>query len=403
MLYYSPSRSVYDYDQPYGFYGYPSPYSPAPSGHRSKPMHSFHYPAIAKLAREDYLGRLRERQARAYLNRFDDDLYDDDVCDSEYHGRLNSGNWAMQERKREMAQEAQRRREAECERQTQEVLEALYRGDRGRGAERAQAKHAAARRAPSRNHTRYMSFSPMTRSPQPSSHSNDSHSPSPPVQTPSSSQESTLSELSPLVEEQREAGAKIAAFYRRNKALASVRAVHDKFGMLKRAFVRPFILDYEGADKSIISVPALYSLSSLVEDSTLDVEETEEQRPRLAYTPSNAAVHAYAEELVRLLGTLDAVQSWSDQRVRDARREVVRAVETEAGLLDRWWKLVWRKWKQQQSSSEEQIDARLHTSGSSGSSSALVGDGRPDAREMVDVESADVVGAAEDSHLDPVS
>ena len=223
------------------------------------------------------------------------------------------------------------------------------------------------------------------------------------MQTPPSSQDSILSELSPLVEEQREAGAKIAAFYRRNKALASVRAVHDKFGMLKRAFVRPSILDYEGADKSIISVPALYSPLSLVEDSTLDVEETEERRPRLAYTPSNTAVHAYAEELVRLLGTLDAVQSWGDQRVRDARREVVRAVETEAGLLDRWWKLVWRKWKQQQSSSEEQIDARLHTSGSAGSSSALVGDGRPDAREMEDVELSDVVGAAEDSHLNPVS
>ena len=44
----------------------------------------------------------------------------------------------MQERKREMAQEAVRWREAESERQTQEVLEAFYRGDRGREAERAQ-------------------------------------------------------------------------------------------------------------------------------------------------------------------------------------------------------------------------------------------------------------------------
>ncbi|ETW79850.1 hypothetical protein HETIRDRAFT_452922 [Heterobasidion irregulare TC 32-1] len=203
-----------------------------------------------------------------------------------------------------------------------------------------------------------------------SSHSNDSHLPSPPVQTSPFSQESTLSELPPSVEEQREAGAKIAAFYRRNKALASVRAVHDKFGMLKRAFVCPSILDYEGADKSITSVPALYTPSSLVEDSSLqansNVQEAEEQRPHLAYTPTNAAVHAYAEELVRLLGTLDAAQSWGDRKVSDARRSVVRAVETETELLDRWWRLAWRKWKQQQSSSEEQIGARLHTSGSQG-------------------------------------
>ena len=138
MLYYIPSCSVYDYDQPYGRYGHPPSYSPAPPGHRSKPVHSFHSPAIAKRTREDYLERLRKRQARAHLNRYDDDLYEDDVCDSEYHGRLNSGNWAMQERKREMAQEAVRWRELESERQTQEVLEAFYRGDRGRGAERAQ-------------------------------------------------------------------------------------------------------------------------------------------------------------------------------------------------------------------------------------------------------------------------
>ena len=210
------------------------------------------------------------------------------------------------------------------------------------------------------------------------------------MQTSPFSQESTLSELSPLVEEQRDAGAKIAAFYRRNKALASIRAVHDKFGMLKRAFVRPSILDYEGADKSITSVPALYTPSSLVEDSSLqadsNVEEAEEQRPRLAHTPTNATVHAYAEESARLLGTLDAVQSWGDQRIRDARRSVVRAVETEAELLDRWWRLAWRKWKQQQSSSEEQIGARLHTIWFAGSSCAPVGDGRPDAREMEDVE-----------------
>lgn len=65
-------------------------------------------------------------------------------------------------------------------------------------------------------------------------------------------------------------------------------------------------------------------------------------------------MHAYEEELNRLLGKLDAVESGGDVGVREARRELVRLVETEAERVERWKGAVWRSYieRAQQHASE---------------------------------------------------
>ncbi|KZV72353.1 hypothetical protein PENSPDRAFT_360996 [Peniophora sp. CONT] len=63
--------------------------------------------------------------------------------------------------------------------------------------------------------------------------------------------------------------------------------------------------------------------------------------PPLAFSAPNKPVHVYSESPVPMLGALDAVESWGDVRVRDARKALARDVEGEAGKVERWWKEAW--------------------------------------------------------------
>ncbi|CAL1698297.1 unnamed protein product [Somion occarium] len=67
--------------------------------------------------------------------------------------------------------------------------------------------------------------------------------------------------------------------------------------------------------------------------------------PPLAYTPTNAPLHHYYEELNRLLTALDAVESHGDKTVREQRRELARKVEREAERIQRWKVAVWKGWE----------------------------------------------------------
>lgn len=66
--------------------------------------------------------------------------------------------------------------------------------------------------------------------------------------------------------------------------------------------------------------------------------------PKLAYTPTNAPLHVYYEELSRILTKLDGVQSGGHEDVRLKRRELARRVEREAERVERIRVLVWRAW-----------------------------------------------------------
>lgn len=82
---------------------------------------------------------------------------------------------------------------------------------------------------------------------------------------------------------------------------------------------------------------------------SLPEEEVEDpQLPKLAYTPTNAPVHTYEEELSRILTKLDGVESGGDKTVREQRREAVRRVEKEAERIEQIKAGLWKMWMKQQ-------------------------------------------------------
>ena len=143
-------------------------------------------------------------------------------------------------------------------------------------------------------------------------------------------------------EEQIAAAEKIQDAYRaysaRKQALKSVAALRKRFLAARNGFTLPSSLDYDiptnGRVPTSVSVdPA--SMHDLPSPSSLEAEDPFENVPKLAYTPTNAPLHAYEEELNRILNAFDAVESRGDQGVRTARRELACAVEREADRVER--------------------------------------------------------------------
>lgn len=149
-------------------------------------------------------------------------------------------------------------------------------------------------------------------------------------------------------EQQIEAATKIQARWRRHRALRIIAEQAAKFAELQKAFTLPSTLDYATPGSDIhshehISIPVPADLSSLLEGEELE----DVQVPKLAYTPTNAPVHMYEEELSRILTKLDGVESGGDSTVRKQRRETVRSVEKEAGRIERLKVALWKAWQKQ--------------------------------------------------------
>lgn len=126
-----------------------------------------------------------------------------------------------------------------------------------------------------------------------------------------------------------EAASKIQSLYRtytaRKAAFADVEAIKQSFESLRSSFSCPTSLEFQD------------------DHAAPDTSATPEARPRLAYTSSNTPVHAYEDQLVKLLQKLDAIESHGDPRVRDARRTIVKAIEEELGNIDATIRRMWEE------------------------------------------------------------
>lgn len=145
--------------------------------------------------------------------------------------------------------------------------------------------------------------------------------------------------------------------HRRRTALASIASLASKFEAIKSAFILPSALDYT-YNGEVVTVPT----SGWDASSSLQVEvEKSGEDASLAYTPTNVPLHAYEEELSRILTALDGVQSGGEREVRNRRRELVRKVEREAERIEKLKILVWRAWvtrqHETQKATNEQADS----------------------------------------------
>nr|GAT51183.1 predicted protein [Mycena chlorophos] len=158
---------------------------------------------------------------------------------------------------------------------------------------------------------------------------------------------------SPSNEQLEAAAITIQTAYRVHRSLRTIARLADDFASLKAGFVQPTTIDYQ-SPAGVVSVSVPSSIPS-----TTTTEELTPTPAKLAYTPTNVPLHTYIELLSRLLVSLDGVESYGDKRVRDARRAVVRAVESEAGRVEAFWRDVWaahvlgEQAQQQQQEAEE--------------------------------------------------
>ncbi|KAI8990414.1 hypothetical protein BD414DRAFT_381436, partial [Trametes punicea] len=150
--------------------------------------------------------------------------------------------------------------------------------------------------------------------------------------------------------EQVAAAEKIQDAYRsyssRKQALKSIATLRKRFLTAKSNFTLPTTLDYEtpsgdgtSEDSQQHTTVTVDRSAALPSPSLSAVDEHDDpfkHVPRLAYTPTNAALHGYEEELNRILSALDAIDSRGDAGVRAARRELARMVEREAERVERW-------------------------------------------------------------------
>ncbi|EED77627.1 predicted protein, partial [Postia placenta Mad-698-R] len=171
-----------------------------------------------------------------------------------------------------------------------------------------------------------------------------------PIRTPSPKERTNYPPKSPAHQpvqqytpEQDAAARKIQETYHAHAARANaLRTIADlctRFDGLRSNFVFPAALDFVVPGGGQIAVRAgAEVLASATQASPVADDAAEPTRPDLAYTPGNAPLHAYLEELSRLLTALDAVESRGVAEVKGRRRALVREVEGEAESVERRWK-----------------------------------------------------------------
>ncbi|KAL5498185.1 hypothetical protein ACEPAH_2315 [Sanghuangporus vaninii] len=131
-----------------------------------------------------------------------------------------------------------------------------------------------------------------------------------PISSPSPKPSKPVKPEAPI-EEQHAAAAKIQSAFRIHHALTAIESARERFDTLSTSFSFPESLEFD-----------------------LNFEPQGEERPKLTYTKTNAPVHAHEDALVKLLQTLDAIESHGDSTVRERRRDLVREVEKELERID---------------------------------------------------------------------
>ncbi|KAL5478991.1 hypothetical protein ACEPAI_2279 [Sanghuangporus weigelae] len=131
-----------------------------------------------------------------------------------------------------------------------------------------------------------------------------------PISSPSPKPSKLMKPEAPI-EEQHTAAIKIQSVFRIHHALTSIKSARDRFDSLLASFSFPESLEFD-----------------------MNFVPQGDERPKLTYSKINAPVHAHEDALVKLLQTLDAIESHGDSTVRERRRDLVRDVEKELERID---------------------------------------------------------------------
>ncbi|KAJ7785805.1 hypothetical protein B0H16DRAFT_1488080 [Mycena metata] len=130
---------------------------------------------------------------------------------------------------------------------------------------------------------------------------------------------------------------------------AEVASIDAAFTALADEFVFPAELDFGGSR----AASPTRSISFSNDNSTTG--ESQSPIARLSYSARNQPVRFYHQALSGLLSQLDAVESFGDEAVRNARKEVVGRVEGALDEVERFVEAKWRKAAKREERTEEEV------------------------------------------------
>lgn len=178
-------------------------------------------------------------------------------------------------------------------------------------------------------------FATQQSSPSPPELLPPSHLPATSPSAESSPASSRSGSPTPNSAELEQAASTIQRFYRaralRAPALASLSTLTTTFSHLRDSYIPPLLLDVDTASSA--------------------------EAPKLLYTANNAPFHQYEDSLIRLLTQVDGVATNGDEKVKKARKTLVREIEAELAALDERkseeWKTMEEKKDGEQTVSEQ--------------------------------------------------
>ena len=140
-----------------------------------------------------------------------------------------------------------------------------------------------------------------------------------------------------------EAASVLQRLFRIRQSIHTIQSLISEFNALRASFTYPSIVSFQSPSSSSAEV---ISVAAADPSSVPDDIDPSTRIPKLAFNSTNYGLLAYNDALDKLLVKLDGVESWGNPGVRRRRKNVVKQVEKEQGLVERFWKISWIYWDQ---------------------------------------------------------
>jgi len=141
-----------------------------------------------------------------------------------------------------------------------------------------------------------------------------------------------------------EAASVLQRLFRVRQSIHTIQSLISEFNALRASFTYPSIVSFQSPSSSSTEV---ISVAAADPSSVPDDIDPSTRIPKLAFNSTNYGLLAYNDALDKLLVKLDGVESWGNPGVRRRRKNVVKQVEKEQGLVERFWKISWLKYGDQ--------------------------------------------------------
>ena len=137
-----------------------------------------------------------------------------------------------------------------------------------------------------------------------------------------------------------EAASVLQRFFRIRQSIHAIQSLISEFNALHTSFTYPSTISFQNPSSPSADV---VNVAAVDPSSGSDDIDCNTKIPKLTFNSTNYGLLAYNDALDKLLIRLDGVESWGDPGVRERRRNAVKQIEKEQGLVEKFWKMSWLK------------------------------------------------------------